>query len=187
MAKRLAGLALLLAAGWAHAQEIDLQVELLNRVGTDTCRKGDLVTAKIVSPTGFVGSTVEGKVTQCAQSRGGSALDIDFDILRQANAVTPINARITNIYNSKGQANVDEDGRSIRQSAPKPSSGTGGLGRTLGGLAGGRGAQIGGAVDRTATVMARMSTDAPSLRFDPGARFVLRATARSGPSLASWR
>src|SRR4051812_39521726 len=108
--------AALLLAGLAPAQEMELQVELLNRVGTDTSRKGDMVSARILSPAGFAGSTVEGKVTESisgAQNRGQSALDIDFDMLRHGGAVTPINSRITSVMNAKGQANVDSQGRVI--------------------------------------------------------------------------
>src|SRR5690242_6429083 len=96
---RYAAFALLLA-GLAPAQEMELQVELLNRVGTDTSRKGDLVTARILTPAGFQGSAVEGKITESisgSQNRGQSALDIDFDMLRQGSAVTPINSRITTV------------------------------------------------------------------------------------------
>ena len=148
-----------------------------------------MVSARILSPAGFAGSTVEGKVTESisgAQNRGQSALDIDFDLLRHGGTVTPINSRITSVMNAKGQANVDSQGRVIARGQPqKPSSGTGGLGRTLGGLAGGQGARIGDAVDRTSTAVARMSVTAPNLTFDPGSKFVLRASARSGPALMS--
>lgn len=179
----------LLLSGVALAQEMELQVELINRVGTDTSRKGDLVTARIVSPAGFQSSTVEGKITESIsgeRNRGQSALEIDFDMLRHGGTVTPINSRITSVMNARGQANVDSQGRVIaRGQQQRPSSGTGGLGRTLGGLAGGRGARIGDAVDRSATAVARMSVDAPNLVFDAGSKFILRASARSGPSLAS--
>ncbi len=175
--------------GLAPAQETELQVELLNRVGTDTSRKGDLVTARIVSPAEFQGSTVEGKVTESIsgqQNRGQSSLDIDFDMIRHGGSVVPITSRTTAVINAKGQINADSQGRVIsRGQQQKPSSGTGGLGRALGGIAGGRAARVGDAVDRTATAMARMSVEAPNLVFDAGSKFVLRASARSGPPLAS--
>jgi OmpA-OmpF porin, OOP family len=178
-----------LLAGVAQAQEMEMQVELMNRVATDSCRKGDLVSARVVSPAGFQGSVVEGKLTECTSgsgSHGQSVLGIDFDMLRHNGAVIPINSKIKSSINSKGRANIDEDGRVIGRPAPqKRSSGTGGLGRVLGGLAGGRGSQIGGAVDATVDAAERVSTDAPNIRFDPGARFVLAASARSGPALSA--
>jgi outer membrane protein OmpA-like peptidoglycan-associated protein len=132
---------------------------------------------------------VEGKITEStsgAKSRGKSVLDFEFDTLRHGGTVTPIQSRIASVVNSKGQINVDEEGRVIsRAAANPPSRGTGGLGRTLGGLAGGRGARVGGAVDATASAAGRTSTDAPNLRFEPGTKFVLKASARSGPALTS--
>ena len=179
----------LLFAGIARAQEMEMQVELMNRVGTEFSRKGDLVSARIVSPAGFQGSTVEGKITECtsgSKSKGKSVIDIDFDMLRFNNSVTPINSHVKSIINSKGQANVDEEGRSIGASSAqqKKSSGSSGWGRALGGLASGRGAQIGDVVDKAASAVT-VSSDAPNLRFDPGAKLLIVASTRSGPSLAS--
>ncbi len=114
------GLLVFLLAGVAQAQEMDLQVELMNRVGTESSRKGDLVSARIVSPADFQGSVVEGRIKDCksgAQSRGESVLDIEFDTLRLNNTATPISSRIKSVSNSKGQLNVDEDGRVIGRSS----------------------------------------------------------------------
>ncbi len=181
--------AILLFCGAARAQEMELQVELMNRISTETSRKGDLVSARISSPAGFKGSIVEGKVaesTSGAKSRGQSVLDIQFDTLRHNNAVTPIKARIKSVANSKGQVNVDEDGRVIgRSDGSKQQARTPGLGRALGGFGGGRVARVGAAVDDTAAALLRLSSEAPSLRFDPGSKFVLTASSSSGPNLAS--
>jgi OOP family OmpA-OmpF porin len=178
-----------LLAGFAQAQEMELKVELMNRVGTETSRKGDLVSARVLFPAGFQGSVVEGKIaesTSGARSRGQSVLDIDFDMLRHNGTVTPINSRIKSIVNSKGQANVDEEGRLVgRSGSSNRSSGTSGLGRTLGGIVGSRASQVGAAVDDTTSAVIRMSADAPNLRFDAGSKFVLTASSRSGPALAS--
>lgn len=186
---RLAWLALVIT-GIAQAQDMELQVELMNRVGTETSRKGDLVSARIVSPSGFQGSVLEGKISEVksgAKSGGESVLDIDFDILRHNNTVVPVNSQIKSVGNSKGQVNIDEEGRVVGRAgnSSKRSSGTGGLGRALGGITGGRAARIGAAVDTAASVLFRVSSDAPNLRFDPGSKFTLTASARSGPALAS--
>jgi OOP family OmpA-OmpF porin len=179
--------AALLLAGWAQAQEMELQVELLNRVGTDTSRRGDPVSARIVAPDALRGSVVEGRVaesTSGARTRGQSVLSLEFDVLRHAGTVTPIRSRIASALNSNGQTSVDGGGRVIlRAPAPKPSSGTSGMGRALGGIAGGKGPRIGGAVDQAAS--APSSQGAPDLRFETGSRFTLRTSTRSGPPLAS--
>lgn len=177
----------MLLAGLAPAQEMELQVELLNRVGTDTSRRGDPVSARIVAPEALQGSVVEGKVaesTSGARTRGQSVLSIDFDVLRHAGTATPIRSRIASAAVGDGQTSVDGGGRVIlRPPAPKPSPGTSGMGRALGGIAGGRGPRIGGAVDQAASAPA--SQGAPDLRFEAGARFTLRTSTRSGPPLAS--
>jgi OOP family OmpA-OmpF porin len=187
---RSAGLMVLLA-GLVQAQEMEFQVELMNRVGTDTSRRGDLVTARILSPAGFQGSVVEGKVTEAISGpkiRGKSVLAFAFDTLRHGGTGTPIQARMMSVVNPKEEIDVDAGGRIISRaggSPPPPSRGTSGLGRALGGLGGGSGARIGGAVDSTASAGARTSAAAPELRFEPGWKFVLKASARSGPALAS--
>jgi OmpA-OmpF porin, OOP family len=186
---KLAWLAVLIA-GIAQAQEMEFQVELMNRVGTETNRKGDLVSARVVSPADFKGSVLEGKIAESksgAKSGGESVLDIDFDILRHNNDAIPINSKIKSIGNSKGQLNIDEDGRIVGRAGDsnKKSSGSGGLGRAFGGITGGRAARIGSAVDTAASVLFRVSSDAPNLRFDPGSKFILTASSRSGPTLAS--
>jgi outer membrane protein OmpA-like peptidoglycan-associated protein len=174
--------------GIAHAQEMDLQVELMNRVSTETSRKGDLVSARIISPAAFQGSLLEGKVQESisgSKSRGESVLDIQFDMLRQGSTVTPINSRVKSVANSKGEVNVDEDGRVISRSGEKKPSRTSGLGRALGGLGGGKVERIGSAIDNAAAALFRLSSDAPNLRFDAGAKFTVAASTRSGPALAS--
>lgn len=186
---KLAWLAVLIV-GIAQAQDLEFQVELMNRVGTETNSKGDMVSARVVSPSGFQASVLEGKITESksgAKSGGESVLDIDFDILRYNSAVIPINSKIKSIGNSKGQVNVDEDGRIIGRAGDsnKKPSGSGGLGRSIGGITGGRAARVGAAVDTAASVLFRVSSEAPNLRFDPGSKFILTASSRSGPALAS--
>jgi OOP family OmpA-OmpF porin len=187
MKMRLIGLALLMT-GVVHAQEVEFQVELMNRVGTETSRKGDLVSARIIAPASFQGNMLEGKITESisgAKVRGDSILDIDFDMMRHANMVTPLSSRIKSVSNSKGNVNVDEEGRIVgRAGNSNQSSRTSGLGRALGGLAGNRAARVGNAVDNAASALFRVSSDAPNLRFDPGSKFVLMASSRSGPALA---
>ena len=188
MKLRLIGLVVLLS-GIAQAQEMELQVELMNRVATDTSRKSDLVSMRVTSPANFQGAVVEGKIAEAksgAKSNGQSVLDIDFDILRYNGAVTPINSRIKSVSNSKGLANVDEEGRipGRTENSNRP-RGSFGLGRAIGNISGDKAARIGAATDTAATVVLSVSSDAPNLRFDPGAKFMLAAGARSGPALAS--
>ncbi len=52
-----------LCAGAVWAQEIEMQVELSNPLGTETSRKGDAVSARVVSPDDLKGDIATGKVT----------------------------------------------------------------------------------------------------------------------------
>jgi OOP family OmpA-OmpF porin len=188
MAYRYAGLVFVLA-GLAWAQELELQVELLNRVGTESSRPGDPVSARIVSPASLQGSVLEGKVNQSVsgpRSRGASTLYFGFDVLRHGGAAIPIRSRVVTVVGGAGCINVDGQGRIVcRPANPKPSSGTGGLGRALGGAVSGRGARIGGAMDQTAGAAGQASSQAPDLSYAAGSRFVLMANTRSGAPLSA--
>ncbi len=54
----------LLFVGLAQCQSIDLQVELMNQIGTDISRKGDLISGRVVSPAQFQGDMIDGTVTE---------------------------------------------------------------------------------------------------------------------------
>jgi OmpA-OmpF porin, OOP family len=185
----------LLLAGLAQAQDVELQISLISPVGTETSRKGDAVSAKVLSPAGFEGAIVEGKVTEStpgAKGDGQSVLVIDFDMLRQGGAVTPINTAIKSAANSKGKANVDEDGRVIgaRKARGSSASAASSLGRALGGIPGARrtGNTVSNAANSAGALAAAldsMAVSAPNLRFGAGSTFVISASTRSGPALAT--
>jgi OmpA-OmpF porin, OOP family len=159
-----------LLAGIAQAQEMELQVELMNRVGTETSRKGDLVSARSISPAGFQGSMVEGKIQDSisgAKSRSESVLDIEFDMLRQNNVITPVNSRIKSVANSKGAVNVDEDGRMISRSGENKPAKTAGLGRALASLASSKPA-VAAATAATAPAASAAAAPAPTPQSGSG-------------------
>jgi outer membrane protein OmpA-like peptidoglycan-associated protein len=181
-----------LLAGPALAQELDIQVQLTNAMGTDISRKGDPVSAQVVSPPALQGDIVEGKVNESKAGNkfGGKAvLRFSFDTLRHGGQAIGIAAQVRSIANSKGQANVDEEGTIVRGSSSnlaKAAGGTG-LGALVGGLAGGgRGAAI-GAVSGAAisVVLIEVAAQGPTIRLAPGARVFLSARSRGGPELSS--
>jgi hypothetical protein len=95
----------------ADAQEMEFRAMLMDRLEIGTSRKGDRVPARIIAPASFQGNMLEGKITEPisgAKVRRDSILDIDFDMMRHANTVTPLNSRIKSVFNSKGHVNVDE-------------------------------------------------------------------------------
>jgi len=42
-----------LFVGCIQAQTLDLQVELMNQIGTDVSRKGDMVSGRVITPSQF--------------------------------------------------------------------------------------------------------------------------------------
>jgi outer membrane protein OmpA-like peptidoglycan-associated protein len=183
---------LLLPAMAAPAQDIEIQAELMNGIGTGTSRKGDLISARVVAPAALQGDMLDGKVNDSkagGKIGGRSVLSFSFETLRHGGQAIPLSAKVQSIANSKGQMNTDEEGRVVRGSSGnvgKVAGGTG-AGALIGGLArGGRGAAIGAVAGAVASiVLIEVAAEGPSIRLDAGSRVSLLAKSRSGPSLAS--
>jgi len=171
----------------AHAQELQLQVELMNAVGTGTSHKGDLVSSRVIAPAALQGDILEGKVAGVEQGGGKAVLKLSFETLRHAGQAVPVSSEIRSIANSRGQVDVDENGNAIRKSAsPVKASGIGRAGGAIGGLLGGRkGAAVGAASRAAEAIMSiDLSSDAPSLTLAPGCKITLTAKSRGGAELA---
>src|ERR1019366_3157023 len=100
-----------------------------------------------------------------------------------------ISTEIRAFRNSKGQAEVDEEGRVIRRgggNTGKVAAGTA-AGGLIGGIAGGwKGAAIGTGVGAAASIaVIEIAADSPEIRFDPGSVITLSAKSRGGPALSS--
>lgn len=180
----------LLLSGAALAQEMDLQVELMGPLGTKTSRKGDRVFARVAQPGALKGDTLEGTVTEVRSGnklRGNSALNFSFDTLRHGGQAVQISTQIKSFQNSRGQADVDEEGRVIRRGGGN--TGKAAAGTAAGGLIGGiksglKGAAIGAGVGAVASIaIIEIASDAPEIRFAPGSVITLSAKSRSGPAL----
>jgi outer membrane protein OmpA-like peptidoglycan-associated protein len=184
------GLALLVG-GAALAQDIDIQAELTAPLGTDISRKGDAVSARVITPLALQGDIVEGKVKESKSGNkltGQSVLRFSFDTLRHGDQAVPIAADVKSLVNSKGQTDVDEEGRVVRRSSnlAKAAAGTG-FGALVGGLAGGgKGAAIGALGGATVSlVVIDVAAQGPTVRFAAGSKVMLSAKSRGGPALAS--
>ena len=183
---------LLLLAMAALAQDVEIQAELMNGIGTGTSRKGDLISARVLAPAALQGDMLDGKVNDSkagGKIGGRSVLSFSFETLRHGGQAIPLSAQVRSVANSKGQMNADEEGRVIRGSSGnvgKVAGGTG-AGALIGGIArGGRGAAIGAVAGAVASiVLIEVAAEGPSIRLDPGSRVNLLAKSRSGPSLAS--
>ena len=95
-------------------KETEFRASLMSPLSTQTSKKGDSVTARVVSPDQFKGAILEGKVQESksgAKLKGTSVLNFTFDMLNQNGQTTKVQANIKEIVNSKGKSNVDEEGR----------------------------------------------------------------------------
>jgi outer membrane protein OmpA-like peptidoglycan-associated protein len=185
------GLALLLP-GAVVAQEIEMKVELMGPLGTKTSRQGDRVFARVVQPDGLKGDTVEGSVKEVRSGgklRGNSVLNFSFETLQHGGQAVQIGTEIRGFRNSKGQAEVDEEGRIIRRGGGNTGKAVAGTaaGGLIGGLAGGlKGAAIGTGVGAAASIaVIEITADSPDIRFDAGSIITLSAKSRNGPALSS--
>jgi outer membrane protein OmpA-like peptidoglycan-associated protein len=163
----------------------------MNTLGSGTSRKGDSVSARVNSPVALQGDIIEGKVTNSDSGsglRGKSVLRFSFETLKHAGQTIPISTQVQSVTNSKGQADVDEEGYVIRKSNNLAKvAGATGAGALVGGLVGGgKGAAI-GAVSGAAIsiVWIDVASDGPSIRLAPGSKVTLLAKSRSGPALTS--
>jgi OmpA-OmpF porin, OOP family len=178
--------------GGLLAQEMSFTVALANRLSTETNRKGDSVTARVLQPAQFEGDIVAGHVTESKSGNklhGQAVLNFNFESLIHDGKSIPVSCTIASIENSKGQVNVDEEGRVIRKSSNVGKAvGGAGLGGLIGGIAGGgKGAAIGAAAGGAVSIaLIEVAAQGPQVNFAPGARFELLVKSRGGPELSSF-
>jgi hypothetical protein len=159
--------------------ETDFRVKLLGPLSTKTSQKGDKITAQVLSPQEFQGDIMEGKVTEVKSSgkmKGQAVLNFTFEILNHGGEPIHVRSSVQSVSNSKGQQDVDEEGRVVKKTnnIGKAALGTG-LGALIGGIAGGaKGAAIGAGVGAAASiVMIQMTVKGNAVDFAPGTQFVL--------------
>lgn len=175
---------LLCAQNRENNQQKEFRVKLLSQVSTETNQKGDAVTAQVISPQEYAGYFMEGQVRNLKKGKGKSSLALSFDTLEMADHSGKIAIRswILSVVNSKGAANVDEEGTVIKK--------TNNLGRTaiatgagalIGGLlGGGQGAAIGAGVGAASAIvfMEMHGEKANRITFAPGTEFVVSVLRR---------
>lgn len=186
----IAGLiALFLAAGVpASAQPIadntEFKVKLLAPLSTQTNRKGDKITAQIVSPAEFAGSMMEGEVKESKRGKkisGASVLNFTFDTIVKDGKPIPVNSEVKALYNSKGKENVDEEGRVIqKKSNVGKMAAITGAGALIGVIAGGaKGAAIGaGAGAAASLVLIQVGAKGADVTFAAGSEMLLSVRER---------
>jgi hypothetical protein len=120
------------------AQDLDLQIELMEPLGTKVSHKGDKVFGRVRNPDAFKGDTVDGTVTEVhsgGKLHGNSILNFSFDTLQHTGQAIPITTQIKYFLNSQGKADVDDEGRLIRKGGGN--TGKAAAGTAVGGLIGG--------------------------------------------------
>jgi len=184
-------LALVVSAAFVSAEEMPFTVQLSSPLSTATNHKGDPVNATVLQPAAFQGDTVLGHVTESKSGNkihGEAVLTFTFDTLQHDGTAVPISSSITSISNSKGQANVDEEGRVVRKSSNvgKAAAGTG-AGALVGGLTHGwKGAAIGAGIGAAASlVVIEVAAQGPKVEFASGSQVGLSVTSRGGPGVAA--
>jgi hypothetical protein len=178
----LAGVAVLTAQ--TIPNETEFRVRLTSPLDTRTNQRGDSLTAQVISPAGFQGDMMEGKVREVKNGnkiKGKSVLNFTFETLHHGGSPVSVQSSVKSMKNSKGQPDVDEEGRVIRQ---KNNVGKAALGAGLGALVGaavggGKGAAIGAGVGAVAAlVLIEVGTEGPSLAFAAGSEFTLLVKER---------
>jgi hypothetical protein len=159
--------------------ESDFRVKLLGPLSTKSSQKGDQITAQVLSPQEFNGDIMEGKVTEVKSSgkiKGNAVLNFTFESLHHRGRTIGVQSSVKSVTNSKGQQDVDEEGRVVKKTnnLGKAALGTG-LGALIGGIAGGaKGAAIGAGVGAAASiVMIQMTVKGNAVDFAPGTEFLL--------------
>ncbi|MFN0166498.1 MAG: hypothetical protein ACKV22_08705 [Bryobacteraceae bacterium] len=157
----------------------EFRARLLAPISTETSRKGDKITAQVISPAEFEGGILEGEVKESKSSgkmKGTSVLNFTFETLNYKGNATTVRSTISSMTNSKGKENVDEEGRVINKTnnIGKAAVATG-AGAIIGGILGGaKGAAIGAGVGAAASIaLIQFGTRGPSITFAQGSEFKL--------------
>lgn len=182
---------ILLMASGVHGQtpsigrDQNFRVKLTSALDSKTNRKGDKITAIVVSPEAFKGATMEGQVNEASSSgsiKKTSRLNFSFSslILSSGESIA-VSSQVRSYTNSKGKQGVDEEGSLIesKNTAARAAVATG-IGAAIGAAIGGaKGAAVGaGAGLIGGLVIASVGAKAPSISFAPGSELELSITDR---------
>lgn len=181
----------LIAQGGAAAQapkviadDTEFRVRLTQPISTKLNKKDDPVVAQVVSPAQYQGSIMEGTIRESKSSgsfKKSSVLNFAFHTLHYQGSPLSIRTELTAYYNSKGNANVDEEGQLIEKKNELGKAALmSGIGAIIGAAAGGaKGAAIGaGAGAAAGLLFIKFGAKAPNISFDSGSQFDLKVSQR---------
>jgi hypothetical protein len=142
-----------------------IRVRLLAPLTTEFSRKGDMVAAQVIEPSGFKGGILVGEVQEIKAGGGpGKVSTIQFELqtLHLAGKTAPVPVSLTEIRNSRGEAGKDEEGSTLE---------------TGGGALSAVGSKITGVFSRGPEPV-HLTAKAANLSFAPGSEMVLQAQGR---------
>jgi hypothetical protein len=156
--------------------------KILTPLSASANKKGDKFTLQVLEPASYKDAMIEAEVTKAKAAgkvSGKSELLFSFNKMTLKDGATfPITADLNSVSNSKGVADVDEEGRVIGKSSVKKDVARtailGGIGAAVGAAVGGasgavKGAAIGAAIGLTIS----FSTRGEDIKFSPGSQFKL--------------
>jgi hypothetical protein len=179
-----------------------VSIELLSPISTQTGRKGDKFSCRIITPAEFAGAIVEGHIRDAKRSGKAnkeSKLDLAFDrIVTVEGRIADFNATVVEVFEV---ANVGDQGRADNEGVVRNKSTTvktsikrAALGALIGAgigaaIGGGQGAAVGAAIGAGLGVTTTLATKGPDLEFKTGTQFtvetngpVRRRAAKNGES-----
>src|SRR5260221_7596243 len=156
-------------------RDVDFRVKLTSSLSSRENKKGDKISAIVLSPDAFKGATLEGTVEE-AKSSGkvnkSSTLRFSFhSLVLPGNEQVAVQTHVKSYKNSKGKEGVDEEGNIVEKSGNLGKVGIGtaagaGIGALIGG---GKGAAIGAGVGAAATVLVvAVGVKGPNVHFAAG-------------------
>jgi hypothetical protein len=153
-------------------------------MSTETSKKGDQITAQVLTPETFKGGMMEGVIKEVKNGgkiKSKSVLNFSFEKLHWNDQAINVQSSVKSMANSQGKQNVDEEGRVVekKNTLGKAAVATG-IGAIIGGIAGGaKGAAIGAGVGAAAAlIFIEVATQGPSITFAPGSQFVMDVKQR---------
>jgi hypothetical protein len=166
----------------------EMVVSLNTPISTKASRRGDTFAAQIVSPEEYRSGTIEGHINSVkrAKKRNRAEILFVFETITMNGNNYLIRADLTNVANSKGVKEVDEEGRAIGKTSRKKAIGSAAAGATIGAIigaiaGGGKGAAQGAGAGAIAGLLIGITftTASSDLEFAPGSQFTIMVSDRS--------
>lgn len=165
-----------------------MTVSLLSPISTRTAKDNDQIVARVTTPPQFEGATIEGRVQKVTKAKSGDKAEIlfSFQTLTWNDHTYLIRAELTDVANSKGIKNVDDEGVAIGKSSKKGriiatllgSAAGAAIGAAAGG---GKGAAVGAGAGAVAGLLigTKFTARGPNIEFAPGSQFILKVSDRA--------